>query len=65
MVTEAWLRGIAVSSNYARTHAQELACAASCGLITTLQAPGEAGRMWRPTPKGMDCIVDGMLEGLP
>lgn len=59
VVEEAYLSagGLKVSSNFARERAQEVAAAASLGLIST--AEGDSfGRTWRCTSKGVDAFLE-------
>ena len=58
VVSQAYLEGIAVQSNTARSCAAEVACAASLGFITT-KLPDGFGRRWRVTPKGLRWIEQG------
>lgn len=48
----AYMDGIAVQSNMARSHAGLVAAAASMGLLTTETHEGSFGRTWRPTQDG-------------
>ena len=59
VVHEAYLNQFAVSSNYARKHAQQVAAAASIGLISTLEAPMLFGKHWRVTGVGLQFIRNG------
>lgn len=59
VITEAYLNGIYVSSNYARYHAVALAAAASKGFLTTDTGQG-FGRIWRPTLSGMAYVQAGI-----
>ena len=59
VVHEAYLNQFAVSSNFAREHSQEVASAASIGLISTLEAPMVFGRHWRVTGVGLQFIRNG------
>lgn len=52
MICEAYTDGIAVQSNRARYRGQEIAAAASMGLLTTEEPDGSFGRVWRPTSAG-------------
>ncbi|MDN8037436.1 hypothetical protein [Burkholderia vietnamiensis] len=45
-----------VKGNYARTHAIDVAMAASLGFITTESEYGEFGNRWHLTGKGMECL---------
>ena len=44
--------GFSLQNDYARTNAQVVAMAASCGYITTEQKRGSFGRKWLATRKG-------------
>jgi hypothetical protein len=44
--------GFSLQNDYARTNAQVVAMAASCGYITTEQKRGAFGRKWLATRKG-------------
>jgi hypothetical protein len=59
VVHEAYLNQFTVQSNYAREHSQEVASAASLGLISTLEAPMVFGRQWRVTGVGLQFIRNG------
>lgn len=51
-----------VQSDFARMHAEQLACLASQGLITTKEAKDTYGRLWRITPPGLNqLIAHGLL----
>lgn len=52
VLTGAYMDGISVQSNAARTYADAVAAAASMGLLTTETAEGTYGRIWRPTGAG-------------
>lgn len=58
VVTLAYMEGVAVQSNVARSYASEVACAASLGYITT-KVPDGFGRRWRVTRKGLRWIEQG------
>lgn len=56
-----YTHGFAVSSNYARRYAQEVAALASLGLITTKVVRGKHpafGRMWRISLDGMKFLSE-------
>lgn len=57
IVERAWLGGVFIQSDFARSSALLVATAASAGLITTEEAyPGVYGRIWRPTPAGLSLL---------
>lgn len=45
--------GFSLQNDYARTNAQVVAMAASCGYITTEHTRGSYGRKWLATRKGL------------
>lgn len=49
-----YLTPIKVQSDPARYWAQEVACLASLGLISTQEGPAQFGRTWRVTGIGID-----------
>lgn len=49
-----FLSPIKVQSDAARLYAQEVACLASLGLISTQEGPAQFGRTWRVTGIGLD-----------
>ena len=53
---KAYIQGIHLQSNVARTFDQEIAALASLGLITTKQAPHQYGRIWRITEEGLGLL---------
>lgn len=59
----AYMDGIAVQSNLARSKAAELAAAASMGLLTTEGADGSFGRVWRPSGAGYLWVKELREEG--
>lgn len=52
LISLAYMDGVFIQSNYARTCPEVLACAASMGLLTTENPDGSYGRIWRPTHEG-------------
>lgn len=51
-----------VQSDFARMWAQEIACLASQGHITTKEGQSTFGRLWRVTPPGINqLIAHGLL----
>lgn len=57
VVTVAWEHGIAVSANFARQYAPEVALAASLGWISTVSLDGtEALRHWNVTQEGVTAL---------
>lgn len=54
--------GIWTKSNLARTHADEIAQAASRGWLTTQTAPHEYGRLWLLTTAGLATL--NIMKGL-
>lgn len=43
-----------LQSDYARAHAQEVACLACLGMISTQEGPAQFGRKWRITGIGLE-----------
>lgn len=58
VLRKAWLTGFRTKSDFARTYADEVAIAASLGLITTKIGREHFDRTWRITRKGMDFLGD-------
>jgi hypothetical protein len=56
VVRRAWLQPFRTKSDYARTYADEVAIAASLGLISTKIGKDSFDRLWRVTRKGMDFL---------
>lgn len=56
VLKRAWLNPFRTKSNYARQYANEIAIAASLGLITTKVGKDKFDRMWRITRKGLDYV---------
>ena len=56
VLREAWKNGIATKGDYARAHADQIAIAASCGLITTKVRANEFGRRWLITKLGLEAL---------
>lgn len=56
VVRKAWLQPFRTKSNYAREYGNEVAVAASLGLITVRIGKDSYDRMWRVTRKGLDYI---------
>lgn len=54
VLRKAWLGGFMTKSNFAREFANEVAIAASLGLITTKIGRESFDRTWRITRKGLD-----------
>ena len=52
VIQAAYMDGIYLQSNFARTNAHVVACAASMGLITTQTSLGQYSNRWRPTHEG-------------
>jgi hypothetical protein len=52
LLVVAYLNGITVQSNLARYKGQQIAAAASMGLLTTEEPDGSFGRTWRPSAAG-------------
>jgi hypothetical protein len=50
---EAWAGGFTTKSDFARANADEIACAASSGLLTVQDTRDTFGRSWRITPAGL------------
>lgn len=53
MLERAWRSPFSTKSDYARSHADVIAMAASDGHITTKIATGFYGRQWQITPAGL------------
>lgn len=60
MLSKAYVGGLSVQSDWARTNAQAVAMTASLGLLTTFTGD-DFGRTWRPTPEGLH-IFHGVLS---
>lgn len=60
---KAWQGGFAVQSNFARYHAQEVAAAASTGLITTQLNGRSYGKRWYITKKGLEAYNECYQQG--
>lgn len=58
VLRKAWLGGFMTKSNFAREFANEIAIAASLGLITTKVGKDQFDRTWRITRKGLDHLGD-------
>lgn len=43
-----------IQSDYARAHAQEVACLACLGMLSTQDGPSQYGRKWRITGIGLE-----------
>lgn len=56
VLIEAYLSPFKLQSDFAREFAQEVACLASQGFISTLEGPGMYGRKWRITGIGLDML---------
>lgn len=56
VLREAWKHGIATKGDFARTHANLIAIAASCGLITTKVRAKEFGTRWLITKQGLEAL---------
>lgn len=57
------MNGLSVAANRARTEAAALAAAASLGLLTTENADGSFGRVWRPTTAGYLWVRENRERG--
>lgn len=55
VVSNAWHRGVAIQSDWARVNGAAVAAAASLGYITT-ETPEGFGRVWRPTAIGLNFV---------
>lgn len=53
VLRRAWLQGFRTKSDFARLHADEVAIAASLGLITTKIGAHRFDRNWHITRKGL------------
>lgn len=47
-----------IQSNLSRNHSQQIACLASCGLITTREKAGVFGRVWRVSEQGLTTLKE-------
>lgn len=56
VLRRAWLSGFRTKSNFAREYADEVAIAASLGLISTKIGKDQFDKTWRITRKGMDYV---------
>ena len=56
VLREAWKHGISTKGDYARANADQIAIAASCGLITTKVRANEFGRRWLITKLGLEAL---------
>lgn len=56
VLKRAWLVGFRTKSNFAREFADEVAIAASLGLISTKIGKDKFDRTWHITRKGLDYI---------
>lgn len=56
VLRRAWLQGFRTKSNFAREFADEVAVAASLGLISTKIGKDKFDRTWHITRKGLDYI---------
>jgi hypothetical protein len=56
VLKRAWLVGFRTKSNFAREFADEVAIAASLGLISTKIGKDKFDRAWHITRKGLDYI---------
>lgn len=59
VLRRAWLHGFRTKSDFARAYADEVAVAASLGLISTKIGADSFDRTWHITRKGMDYLGDG------
>lgn len=58
VLRKAWRAPFAVSSNFARSHAEYVACAASKGLISTRVGYESYSRTWLITSLGLQWLDD-------
>jgi hypothetical protein len=56
VIQKAWLQGFRTKSNFARLYADEVAIAASLGLISTKIGKEKFDKTWHITRKGLDYI---------
>lgn len=56
VLKRAWLVGFRTKSNFAREFADEIAIAASLGLISTKIGKDQFDKTWHITRKGMDYL---------
>jgi hypothetical protein len=54
----AFNQGFSTKSDFARAHANHVACAASLGLISTALPDGNFGNRWRTTETGLKVLFD-------
>lgn len=54
VLLEAFLAPFKIQSDFAREFAQEVACLACLGYISTQEGPQQFGRKWRITGTGLD-----------
>lgn len=56
VLRRAWLQGFRTKSNFAREYADQVAIAASVGLISTKIGKDQFDKTWHITRKGMDFL---------
>lgn len=56
VLRRAWLQGFRTKSNFAREYADEVAIAASLGLISTKIGKDQFDKTWHITRKGLDYV---------
>jgi hypothetical protein len=56
VLRRAWLQGFRTKSNFARHYADEVAIAASLGLISTKIGKDKFDKTWHITRKGLDYV---------
>jgi hypothetical protein len=62
VIQMAYMDGIYLQGDFARSCADVMACASSMGLITTENPDGSYGRVWRPTHVGYLWIKAGQSD---
>ena len=62
---QAWASPFTTRSDFAREWADDIAMEAILGNITTLNADGSYGNVWRITSKGIAEVEKGMLLPCP
>lgn len=58
VLKQAWMHGIAIQGDFARAVAAEVALAASCGWITSIDLDGSSySNRWRITAAGLTALT--------
>lgn len=58
LLHQLYLLPSSIQSNLSRDNSQQIACLASCGLITTREKAGVYGRVWRVTVQGLTTLKE-------